>query len=216
MLPATRLRDADSLSPEHPRTAVVHSTRFLSGFRPSPVDNVHTARTVRHSRGMTAVESYRQQVPAHLRLSQLVDPARLLRDLALRMPLSTQSYVLCQVARPATEQRLVAHTVVWCGGAPTDQMRAIDETEEAMRRIGHRDFDRDDDERLTSAVVMVVIRSGRAVQRRADFDLWRALRYANNPFQVLIGDLLVVTPHGWIELGSGLAGLDPVASMSEP
>ena len=71
--------------------------------------------------------------------------------------------------RPATDQILVAHTDAWPVARPADDMQAQDELEEAMRRIGHRDYERDDDVRLTSAVVIVVIREGHAVPKRGDF-----------------------------------------------
>ncbi len=47
--------------------------------------------------------------------------------------------------------------------------------------------------------------------RDTDFDLHRRLRYANNEFQALIGDLVVVTPHGWIIEPDGVCGRTPVA-----
>lgn len=84
-----------------------------------------------------------------------------------------------------------------------------------MRRIGHRDFDWDDDVRLTSAVVIVVLSDGRAVPRAGDFAVTSALRYANNAFQAPTGDLLVVTPHGWVSVPDRLAGLAPVAVVDD-
>jgi hypothetical protein len=80
-----------------------------------------------------------------------------------------------------------------------------------MRRIGHRDWEWDDEVRLTSAVISVVIREGRAVKRGSDYAVSWALRYANNPFQALRGDIIIVTPNGWITAPDDLAGLEPVA-----
>ena len=166
----------------------------------------------RHGGGMPALDDYRAAVPAHLDSWDLADPARLLSDLRERMPLTTGQSVLCQVQRPATDQLLVAHTVVWRGRAPADEMDAQDDVEAAMRRIGHRDWQWDDDVRLSSSVVVVMMRDGRAVTRSSDFDVWRALRYANNPFQALLGDLIVLTPHGWIVVWDDVAGLEPTAT----
>ena len=163
-----------------------------------------------------AIDSYRAAVPAHLDSWDLVDPARLLRDLSNATPPYTGRSLLCQVLRPATDQILVAHTDAWPAGRPADEMQAQDELEEAMRRIGHRDYERDDDVRLTSAVVIVVIREGRAVPKKGDFAVSSVLRYANNPFQALCGDLIIVTPHGWITVFDELAGLEPVAVVPDP
>jgi hypothetical protein len=161
----------------------------------------------------SAADTYRATVPAGLDPWDLVDPARLLRDLAAVNPLLAGRSLLCQVSRPATDQLLVAHTDAWPDGRPADDTEAQDRLEDAMRRIGHRDFDYDDNVRLTSAVVTVVIREGRAVPRASDYDVVSVLRYANNPFQALRGDLIIVTPHGWITAGDGLAGREPVAVL---
>ena len=151
----------------------------------------------------TAIEAYRSAVPA-----------RLLRDLSAATPLLTGRQLLCQVARPATDQGLVAHTDVWPNGEPSDELDAREELEAAMRRIGHRDWQFDDDVRLTSAVVIVVFRDGRAVSRSSDYAAGRALRYANNPFQALRSDIIIVTPHGWITEPDELGGLAPVAVIA--
>jgi hypothetical protein len=161
----------------------------------------------------SAADNYRAAVPAPLDPWDLVDPARLLRDLAAMTPLLAGRSLLCQVARPATDQQLVAFTDAWPDGRPTDDTEAQDRLEDAMRRIGHRDFDYDDDVRLTSVVVTVVIRGGPAVPRAGDYDVDSVLRYANNPFQALRGDLIVVTPHGWITEPDELAGREPVAVL---
>ena len=161
-------------------------------------------------------DAYRAAVPEHLDGWDLIDPARLLHDLAAATPLLAGRSLLCQVARPAIEQTLIAHTDVWPTGQPADEMEARDEVEDAMRRIGHREFDWDDDVRLTSVVVPVVIRTGRAVTRADDYAVTSVLRYANNPFQALRGELIVVTPHGWITSPDQLAGRDPVAVTPEP
>lgn len=179
------------------------------------MDNVVRLVPARDGGDMTALDDYRAAVPPHLDRWALVDPARLLRDLRQRMPLTAGQSVLCQVERPATDQLLVAHTVVWRGRGPADEMEARDDVEEAMRGIGHRDWVWDDDVRLSSSVVVVVIRDGRAVTRSSDFHLAYALRYANNPFQALLGDLIVVTPHGWIAVCDDVAGLEPT-STPEP
>ena len=163
-----------------------------------------------------AIDGYRAAVPAHLDSWDLVDPARLLRDLSNATPPYTGRSLLCQVLRPATDQILVAHTDAWPAGRPADEMQAQDELEEAMRRIGHRDYERDDDVRLTSAVVIVVIREGRAVPKKGDFAVSSVLRYANNPFQALCGDLIIVTPHGWITVFDEVAALEPVAVVPDP
>lgn len=183
------------------------------------MDNGVDPPGVRHSEGMTSttpVDAYRAAVPPHLDSWDLADPARLLRDLAAASPLMTGRTLLCQVARPATDQLLVAHTRAWPDGQPADEQQAQDQIEDAMRRIGHRDWRWDDGERLTSAVVTVVVREGRAVPRSGDYDVPSALRYANNPFQALCGELVVVTPHGWISLPDELAGGEPVAIVGDP
>jgi hypothetical protein len=147
------------------------------------VDNSDRAIGVRQVDGMTsAVDTYRAAVPAHLEMWNLADPGRLLHDLAAESPLLVGRSLLCQVARPATDQQLVAFTDAWPDGRPIDEMAAQDRLEDAMRRIGHRD------------VVSV-------------------LRYANNRFQALRGELVIVTPHGWIAEPHGLAGLEPVAVL---
>jgi hypothetical protein len=178
------------------------------------VDNSDRAIGVRQVDGMTsAVDTYRAAVPAHLEMWNLADPGRLLHDLAAESPLLVGRSLLCQVARPATDQQLVAFTDAWPDGRPIDEMAAQDRLEDAMRRIGHREGEWDDDVRLTSVVVTVVVRDGRAVPRAADYDVVSVLRYANNRFQALRGELLIVTSHGWIVEPHGLAGLEPVAVL---
>ena len=161
----------------------------------------------------SVVDTYRAAVPAPLDPWDLVDPARFLHELAAATPLLAGRSLLCQVSRPATDQRLVAYTDAWPDGRPTDDREAQDQLEDAMRRIGHRDGDFDDDVRLTSVVVTVVIRDGRAVPRGSDYDVVSVLRYANNPFQALWGDLIIVTPHGWLTEPDELAGRVPVAVL---
>ena len=160
------------------------------------------------------VAAYRAAVPEHLDPWTLTDPARLLRDLAGRTRLRAGHSLICQVARPATDQVLVAHTRVWPDGQPVDEMAARDQLEEAMHRLGHREWAWDDDERLTSVVTTVVVRDGRAVTRSGDFAVCSVLRYANNRFQALIGELIIVTPHGWITSPDGRAGREPVAAVA--
>ncbi|MGH8941077.1 MAG: hypothetical protein ACRDV2_17275 [Actinomycetes bacterium] len=162
---------------------------------------------------MTTSDDYRTSVPDHLDALDLVDPARLLRDLASETSLLAGRSLLCLVHRPATDQRLVSHTDAWPDGQPSDEWNARKSLEDAMRRIGHRDWEWDDDVRLTSVVVTVMIRDGLAVLRSSDFDVVSVLRYANNPFQALRGDLIVVTPHGWITAYDGVAGLEPIALL---
>jgi hypothetical protein len=161
----------------------------------------------------SVVDTYRAAVPAPLDPWDLVDPARLLHDLAAVTPLLVGRSLVLQVSRPATDQQLVAYTDAWPDGRPTDDMEAQDRLEDAMRRIGHREWDFDDDVRLTSVVVTVVIRDGRAVPRAGDYDVVSVLRYANNPFQALRGDLIIVTPHGWFIEPDELAGREPVAVL---
>jgi len=166
--------------------------------------------------GMTSTsDAYRAAVPAHLDCWNLADPTQLLHDLAATTPLRAGRSLLCQVARPATDQKLVAHTDAWPAGRPADAMRARDEIENAMRRIGHRDWEWEDDVRLTSVVVTVVIRDGRAVPRADDYAVDSVLRYANNTFQALLGELVIVTPHGWITSPDQLAGSRPVAVVPD-
>ena len=155
--------------------------------------------------------AYRASVPDHHFFTDLSDPARLLRDLDREIPLVVGLSVLCQVSRPATEQRLVAQSVAWRGAGPADADQAQQAVTAGMRRLGHTEWTWDDEVRLSSAVTMVVVREGRAVERSSDFDVWRALRYANNPFQALVSDIVVVTPHGWFTAVSMVAGLQPVA-----
>jgi hypothetical protein len=161
----------------------------------------------------SVVDTYRAAVPAPLDPWDLVDPGRLLHDLAATTPLLAGRSLLCRVARPATDQQLVAYTDAWPDRRPTDDTEAQDRLEDAMRRIGYRDFEWDDDMRLTSVVVTVVVRDGRAVPRAGDYDVVSVLRYANNAFQALRGDLIIVTPHGWITEPDGLAGREPVAVL---
>lgn len=99
--------------------------------------------------------------------------------------------------------------MVWNGAAPDEPDQAQECVARAMRRLGHRPWQWDDDLRLRSAVVTVVARAGRAVVRDSDYDVYRALRYANNEFQALIGDIVIVTRHGWIVEPDGVAGRRP-------
>ncbi len=173
-------------------------------------------RSRRTSAILVRVSTYRANVPPDLYDWDLVDPARLLRELAACSPLDAGRTFLVQVVEPATRQVVTAHTVLWDGPSPDDPDQAQADVAGAMRRLGHRAWRWDDDLRLRSAVVTVVARNGRAVHHDSDHDTYRALRYANNEFQALIGDLVVVTPHGWIIEPDGVAGREPAVTDVDP
>ena len=153
--------------------------------------------------------TYRESVPQGLDPWDLVDPALLLRTLHDQGLIERGNVVLARVLDPATRQQLVSTTIAWNGDAPVGHEARVDTAAEAMHRLGLRSYDRNDEERLRTSIQVVVVREGRAVFRADDFALYEGLRYANNEFQALFGDIIVVTPHGWIVLGTDIAGTEP-------
>lgn len=153
--------------------------------------------------------TYREDVPDGLASWDLADPAQLLATVRDRGLLERGNVVLARVLEPATSQQLVSMAVAWNGDPPVGHAARIDRAAQTMRMLGVRRHDWDKDERLRTAIVVIVVRDGRAVFRSSDLALSEGLRYANNEFQALMGDIIVVTPHGWVVLGEDIAGTEP-------
>lgn len=155
--------------------------------------------------------TYRDSIPDGLEPWDLADPALMLRDLSAREPLLIGRTLLVRIHEPATRQRILTHTVLWTGHPPEDHRGRVKGVECGLRRLHLRDFELDYPERLESIVAFVVVRSGRAGMRRDDYAPRMGFRYANNAFQALGGDTIVVTEHGWILDSGGLCGISPRA-----
>lgn len=69
---------------------------------------------------------------------------------------------------------------------------------------------------VDSLLITVVCREGRVVDTDLEWQFAIAWLYANHLYRVFRGDVYVVTPHGWAELGDRRAGLEPTLDVDLP
>lgn len=142
----------------------------------------------------------------------LLDPEQLLVELARLVPLTPGRVLLALVDEPATHQRLRGATVLWLGTGPDDEDSVDAALVAAMRRLGVGDGTWPEARWRTSALVVVVVRHGRAFARRTDWLPTRGWMYCTGLRRPLLGDTILVTEHGWTVLGAQIHGLSPRAA----
>ncbi|MFP5335478.1 MAG: hypothetical protein ACLGIV_09200 [Actinomycetes bacterium] len=140
-----------------------------------------------------------------LRPWQLHDPARLLTEISERLPLVEDTALLALVRHPATEQTLVGLERLRTPAVIDDWQEASDEIYERMQRFEIPDRPR----RREHAGVTVVVRDGLCVLGPNEGQWHRAWRYSNHLRNAFDGGLILVTPHGWVDVLSDSAGASP-------
>ena len=140
-----------------------------------------------------------------LRPWQLHDPARLLTEIAGTFPLVEGSALLALVHRPSTDQNLVDVERLRTPADIEDWQQASEEICELMQRFAIPERPR----RPEHAGVTVVVRDGLCVLGPNEGQWYRAWRYSNHLRDAFDGGLILVTPHGWVDVLSDAAGLSP-------
>lgn len=124
---------------------------------------------------------------------ELRSPAKLITEVAERVPLVRGSAYAVLVHDPSRSQQVRSVTELRCGSVIEDERRARDAIQMAC--------DRWDDHRWRSPselkVVTVVVRTGLCVWTPIEWTWSNAWRYANTGLSG--GDLITVTEHGWYD-----------------
>jgi len=136
---------------------------------------------------------------------QLHDPARLLTEISERFPLVEDTALLALVQRPSTEQKLIDVERLRSPALLDDWNEASEEICERMHRFDIPERPR----RPEHAGVTIVVRGGLCVLGPNEGDWYRAWRYSNHLRNAFDGGLILVTPHGWVDVLSDTAGLSP-------
>lgn len=145
----------------------------------------------------------------------LLDPEAFLAEIADCVALTPGRVLLALVDEPATRQRVRGVTVLWKGRGPRDETDVDDALVEAMHRLGVGDGDWSEDRRRSSAIVVVVIRRGRTFSRAADWRPSFRYFYTRQYARPMLGDVILVTEHGWSVLGEDVHGLVPRAAEDD-
>lgn len=140
-----------------------------------------------------------------LRPWQLRDPARLLTEVAQRVPLVEDTALLALVHHPSTEQDLVGLERLRTPAVIDDWQQASEEICERMQQLDIPERPR----RPEHAGVTVVVRDGLCVLGPNEGQWYRAWRYSNHLRNAFDGGLILVTPHGWVDVLSDTAGTSP-------
>lgn len=144
--------------------------------------------------------------------SEIRRPDLLLRQVGERHPFDRPKTLLARVEGPYEHQRLVECVVLWDEPAQDERERTR-QTERAMRRLGFGLTQRPWPE--WPIAVPVVIRPGAAWWSWDEREVWLGLRYGSNLCDVLQGDVLTVTAHGWISHLDELHGPQPRAGWAD-
>lgn len=139
----------------------------------------------------------------------LVDPAACLRAIS-RLERFTSPRAVLGLVTPG-RQHVLAATTLW-HEPPADDLARTDITEEALRRLGLKEYDaaafRD-----RPLVVPVIIVDGPCWWSIDVDEVRLGLRYANNWFQVPTSNPYVVNRHGWYDVFDERCGTTPAATF---
>ncbi|HET6560280.1 MAG TPA: hypothetical protein VFG72_00245 [Marmoricola sp.] len=137
----------------------------------------------------------------------LRDPGRLLADVVRTEHLKEEDLLLALVEDPSTTQRLVTVRRVarrrWVELDRADLSELFREEAEALPL---EQFARGVPRHL---LMTVRVRRGLAVIDGGDAAVLSGWRYANHFMPMFSSDLMVVTEHGWTDLGTGFGGRFP-------
>lgn len=137
------------------------------------------------------------------------DPARLVEEVAERVPLSPGAVYVVLVAHPSTAQRVVEVRRLESPAMIDDYWDARAELCELMRQLPipeHPPPPR-------HAALTVVVRPGLCVFGPNEGRWMSAWRYSNHLTNAFDGDLILVTEHGWTDLMTEFAGHSPAMEV---
>lgn len=140
-------------------------------------------------------------------------PDLLLREIAEQHPFDRPRTLLARVDGAYDAQRLVACTVLW-EEPPVDELVRTRVTGQALAQLG-LSFARAP-YRERPLVVPVVVRPGPTWWSADELEVWLGLRYGSNLCDARQGDILTVTPQGWLSQLDDLHGVEPRAVWAEP
>lgn len=140
---------------------------------------------------------------------ELRRPDALLQSVAAREPYDRPRTLLARVDGAYEQQHLAGVTLLW-DEAATDECERTRLTEQAMQRLGfgmtalpYADW---------PMAVPIVIRPSPSWFSWDESEALPGLRYGSNLCDVVQGDVLTVTPRGWISWPDGLFGPRPRAA----
>ena len=140
---------------------------------------------------------------------ELRRPDLLLQSVAAREPYDRPRTLLARVDGPYEQQHLAGVTLLWDEPA-TDECQRTRLTEQAMQRLGFGMTD------LPYAdwpmAVPIVIRPGPSWFSWDESEALLGLRYGSNLCDAVQGDVLTVTPRGWVSWPDDLFGTRPRAA----
>lgn len=132
------------------------------------------------------------------------DPARLISEIADRVPLTAGSVYLVLVADPSTEQRIVK---IQRMDHPAPLEHYDDGSDEIRRRLDMMPIP--DVRPPTHSVTTVLVRRGPCIIGRGEAGWLKAWRYANHMKSLYSGEIILVTEHGWIDWMTQFADYTP-------
>lgn len=138
---------------------------------------------------------------------ELRDPARLMTDLAARLPLVEDTAYAALVHHPSTTQRLVTVKSLDLPALVDDDDRT--QLSEHLRAAAES-FGIGLDVPFGEYLLMtVVVRPGRCVLGPNEGVWLNGWRYSNHLTRLVTGDLILVTEHGWVDFARHAAGHEP-------
>jgi hypothetical protein len=142
---------------------------------------------------------------------ELRRPDLVLRAVAERQPFDRPRTLLARIDGPYDGQRLVGVTELWVDPAE-DELERTTLTEQALQRLGFGYTDaRYPDYPMA---VAIVVRPGSCWWSWDEQEAFLGLRYGSHLCDVIQGDLLTVTSHGWMSWPGDLHGTKPRAQWA--
>lgn len=132
------------------------------------------------------------------------DPAALIEEVAERIDLVEDTAWLALVHRPSTAQKLLDVRQLELPALLDDDEDISEVLRDAVDSLGigwRRHYEH--------ALVTVVVRPGRCVFGPNELVWSMGWRYVNHLQAVFDGDLILVTEHGWLDMMTQEAGVEP-------
>ena len=155
------------------------------------MDNRLSLLSVRHSQDMHSFE--------------FRDPAKLINEIAQRVPLAEDTAYVALVAHPSTEQRLVTVRQLSTPALIDDYEEAIDELGDVMESLEIPGATRPP----SHSVITIVVRPGLCVFGPNEGCWMSAWRYSNHFRDCYDGGVVLVTEHGWSDFMNESAWCSP-------
>jgi hypothetical protein len=138
---------------------------------------------------------------------ELLDPDRLVHEIAESVQLTEDTAWLAIVHRPSTDQRLVKVVPLGVPALLDDDDDISDDLRDAVESLalGRRPRGRGPDHLVTT----IVVRPGYTLFGPNEGVWCKGWRYSNHFANAYTGDLILVTEHGWLDLMTRAAGHHP-------